>query len=77
MFASKAERDLIVEMLAAGRITVAQARGLFDAIERHAAQESELEPFAAWEDLSTGLNKTMQDAVRQAGHAVQAAEWAY
>jgi len=65
---TKEERDLILNMLASGKITAAEARDLFDAIERSAEEQQtpevwdEPESILDWaHNLSDEINNELRD----------------
>ena len=77
MFANKQERDLILEMLAAGRINVREARELFDTVER--IEESERSTHDPVQPLPLGdyIEQMLMDAQEDISKIVDFVEFPF
>jgi hypothetical protein len=62
MMANKQERDLILDMLAAGKISVREARELFDTVERIEERERNTHDTAQPLPLGAYIDQVVQDA---------------
>ena len=71
--ATKAERDLILDMLAIGRINPAEAKQLFDAVERCVQPEQVQPDDLAGFDLFPTITRSIEAGVEKAAELVSRA----
>lgn len=68
--ATKQERDMILDMLASGKINVSEARDLFDSIDRCEELNMDDDPLSLGESVCEWVRSTGKEIL----HAVKSAE---
>lgn len=73
--ATQQETDLILEMLASGRINAAQARMLFDAVERCSEDEQDSSLDFYFSDFTRELRHDIERELKHAARHVRQVAW--